>query len=96
MNLHDAQSAFESAYQPDPREGLMVTPAVSGEELRVQVRFQDVDALRGFDVVAQPLASEGRSAEEVGRAVAEVVQRELMYAQLPAAHDDGSFRRVVV
>jgi hypothetical protein len=96
LNLGDALTAFRAAARPDPREGLQITAEVQNGELRVQVRFQDVDALRGFDLVAQPLASEHRSAAELGQAVAEVLHRELMYAQLPAAHDDGSFRRTVI
>ncbi|WP_229723551.1 hypothetical protein [Deinococcus aerolatus] len=69
---------------------------MSGHAFHVSVRFQDVDAERGFDVVAEPLPSEHRSAEELGQAVAEVVSRELMYAQLPARDEQGDFKRIVV
>ena len=96
MDLQIALTAFQSAYQPDPRDGLTVTPEVAGQTLRVQVRHQDQDVLRGFDVVAEPLSSEERSAEDVGQSVAEVVARELAYGQLSAADEDGKFKRVVV
>ncbi len=98
MNLQEAQSAFESAFnaQQDGREGLDVAPRVSGGMFHVSVRFQDVDTERGFDVVAEPLPSEHRSAEQLGQEVAEVVKRELMYGQLPARDEQGDFRRIVV
>lgn len=97
MNLQDALSAFQAAYQQDPRDGLTVTPSVEGGELRVEVRHVDADGqTHGFDVVAQPAPSENRSAAEVGQAVAEVVERELGYGQLPARDDEGEFKRIVV
>ena len=97
MNLSDALSAFEAAYRQDPRDGLSVTPSVQGGELHVEVRHKDADGeLRGFDVVAQPTEAEEKSAQDVGRDVAEVVERELGYGQLPARGEDGSFKRVVV
>ncbi len=98
MDLQAAQTAFESAFDAHKhgREGLNVVPEVNGGAFHVSVRFQDVDAERGFDVVAEPLPSEHRSAEELGQAVAEVVKRELMYGQLPARDEQGDFRRIVV
>lgn len=98
MDLQVAQTAFESAFDTHKhgREGLNIMPEVSGHTFHVSVRFQDVDAERGFDVVAEPLLSERRSAEELGQAVAEVVSRELMYAQLPARDEQGDFKRIVV
>lgn len=96
MDLHAALTAFQAAYQPDPREGLNVTPSVSAQSLQVQVRHQDQDVLRGFDVVAKPLDSEERGAAELGQSVAEVVARELAYGQLSAADEKGQFKRIVV
>lgn len=96
MDLQRALTAFQTAYQPDPREGLTVSPEVVGQTLKVQVRHQDQEMLRGFDVVAEPLETEGRSADELGRNVAEVVARELSYGQLSAVGEDGQFKRVVV
>ncbi|MGY2894905.1 hypothetical protein [Deinococcus sp. UYEF24] len=96
MDLQTALSAFQSAYQADPREGLSVSPEVVGQTFRVQVRHQDQDVLRGFDVVAEPLDTEGRSPTEIGESVAEVVGRELAFGQLSAADEDGQFKRVVV
>ncbi len=98
MDLQAAQTAFESAFnaQQDGREGLDVKPEVNGGAFQVSVRFQDVDTQRGFDVVAEPLPSEHRSAEQLGQEVAEVVQRELMYGQLAARDDQGDFKRIVV
>ncbi|WP_135228142.1 hypothetical protein [Deinococcus fonticola] len=97
MNLSDVQTAFQSAYRPDPRDGLTVTPQVNAGDFTVQVRYLDADGeLRGFDVVAQPTPSEGRSAPEVGLNVAEVVARELAYGQLSAADEEGQFKRIVV
>ncbi|GAA4012858.1 hypothetical protein GCM10022631_25710 [Deinococcus rubellus] len=98
MDLQAVQTAFESAFhaQQHGREGLNTTPQVSGGTFHVAVRFQDVDTERGFDVVAEPLPSEHRSAEQLGQEVAEVVKRELMYGQLPARDEHGDFRRVVV
>lgn len=98
MDLQAAQTAFQSAFdaQKHGREGLNISPVVDGAKFHVSVRFQDVDAERGFDVVAEPLPSEHRSAEQLGQEVAEVVGRELMYGQLPARGEDGNFRRIVV
>lgn len=97
MNLNDVQQAFQSAYQQDPRDGLTVTPQVNEGDFTVQVRHLDADGeMRGFDVVAQPTAAEGKSAQEVGQDVAEVTQRELGYGQLSAADDQGEFKRIVV
>lgn len=98
MDLQAAHSAFESAFDAEKhgREGLSVVAETGGGTFQVSVRFKDVDAERGFDVVAEPLPSEDRSAEQLGQAVAEVVQRELMYGQLPAQDEHGDFRRIVV
>lgn len=96
MDFQAALNAFNAAYQPDPREGLTVTPLAEGGALSVRVRHQDGETARGFDVVAEPLASEERSADDLGRDVAEVVKRELEYAQLSAADEDGKFKRIVV
>ena len=97
MNLQDALTAFNAAYTQDPRDGLSVTPSVEGAELRVEVRHLDADGeTRGFNVVAQPTEAEGKSAEQVGQDVAEVVERELAYGQLPARGEDGDFKRIVV
>lgn len=97
MNPQEMLQAFQTAYKQDPRDGLTVTPGVEGGELRVEVRHLDADGeLRGFDVVAQPAPSEDRSAAEVGQAVAEVVERELGYGQLPARDEQGEFKRIVV
>ena len=96
MDFQRALTAFQTACQPDPREGLTVSPEVVGQTLQVRVRHQDQDVPRGFDVVAEPLETEGRSADELGQAVAEVVARELAYGQLSAAAEDGQFKRVVV
>lgn len=97
MNLQDIQTAFEGAYKKDPRDGLTVTPQVGAGDFTVLVRHKDADGtLRGFDVVAQPTASEEKSAQQVGQEVAEVVERELGYGQLSAAGEDGTFKRIVV
>ena len=98
MDLLVARAAFESAFDTHHhgREGVHVTHDVGGGSFHVSVRFQDTDAERGFDVVAEPLPSEQRSAEQLGQAVAEVVQRELTYAQLPSRDERGEFRRIVV
>jgi hypothetical protein len=98
MDLHEVQAAFEAAFDAhqDGREGLTVTPAVDDGTCHVSVRFQDVDAERGFDVVAEPLPAEHRSAAQLGQEVAEVVKRELAYGQLPARDEHGRFRRIVV
>ena len=96
MDLQDALTAFQDAYRPDPREGLSVTPQVQGGALSAKVRHQDGETLRGFDVVAEPLPSERRSAAELGRDVAEVVHRELAFGQLAATDDQGAFKRIVV
>ncbi|ULH18220.1 hypothetical protein MF271_22380 (plasmid) [Deinococcus sp. KNUC1210] len=98
MDFQAARAAFDVAFdsQKHGREGLRVTPDVHASSFQVSVRFQDTDAERGFDVVAEPLPSEHRSAEQLGQAVAEVVQQELMYAQLPSRDEGGEFRRIVV
>lgn len=97
MNLNDIQSAFQSAYQPDPRDGLSVTPQVQEGSFAVEVRHKDADGtLRGFDVVAQPTDAEAKTAQQLGEEVAEVVARELGYGQLSAAGEDGAFKRIVV
>ena len=96
MDLQEALQAFRTAYTPAPREGLTVNAHVEGSAFSVQVRHQDGDTLRGFDVVAEPLESEERGADQLGRDVAEVVQRELAYGQLSAADDAGHFKRIVV
>lgn len=91
------QQAFEAAYQPDPREGLTVRPTHQGADFAIEVRHKDADGtLRGFDVVAQPTQAEGKSAQDVGQEMAQVVGRELGQGQLPARGDDGTFRRIVV
>ena len=96
LDLHAAQQAFESALQLDAKDGPSVSASVQGSELRVEVRHQDVDALRGFDVVAKPLESEEKSGQQLGQDMAEVVKRELAYGQLPARAEDGTFKRIVV
>lgn len=97
MNLQDVLEAFQAAYRPDPRDGLTVTPQVQEGEVQVEVRHKDADGtLRGFDVVAMPTEAEGKSAQEVGQNVAEVVERELGYGQLGAQGEDGTFKRIVV
>lgn len=97
MDLQAAQQAFEANYRQDPRDGLTVTASTESGELRVEVRHLDADGeTRGFTVVAQPTEGEDKSAEDVGRDVAEVVERELAYGQLPARGDDGDYRRIVV
>lgn len=97
VNPQEILQAFQAAYHQDPRDGLTVTPSVEGGELRVEVRHVDADGqTHGFDVVAQPTPAEGKSAEDVGRDVAEVVERELAYGQLPARNDEGEYKRIVV
>lgn len=96
MDLQAALTAFHATYQSDPREGLTVTPQVEGGVLSVRVRHQDGETLRGFDVVAEPLASEERGADDLGRDVAEVVERELAHGQLSATDEAGQFKRIVV
>lgn len=96
MNLEDVKAAFQSAYKPSPREGLSTETLIQGGELHVQVRWQDVDELRGFDVVAMPVEGEEKSAEEVGQDIAQVVEQELAYGQLPARDESGEFKRIVV
>lgn len=96
MNLQDVLAAFQAAYTPDPREGLSLTHEVMDGKLQIEVRHQDQDALRGFDVVAEPLETEQRSAADLGRDMAEVVVRELAYGQLSAVDEDGDFKRIVV
>ncbi|SMB92790.1 hypothetical protein [Deinococcus hopiensis] len=96
LNLDDSLLAFRAAFKYEHPEGLTVTPQVDGGTLRVEVRHQDVDALRGFDVVAKPLETEERDAVQLGEDVARVVEQELMYGQLPAVGEDGTYRRIVV
>ena len=97
MNPQDILTAFNAAYTKDPRDGLTITHDTEDGKLRIQVRHVDVEGdVHGFDVVAQPTEAEGKSAEEVGRDMAEVVERELAYAQLPAQDENGDFRRIVV
>lgn len=96
MNLEDVKTAFEQAYQYSGDEGIAIESRVQEGELRIEVRHRDVDETRGFDVVAMPLPSEERSAQELGEAVARVVEQELAYGQLPAQGDDGSFKHIVV
>ncbi|MDL2344386.1 hypothetical protein QOL99_09490 [Deinococcus sp. MIMF12] len=96
VNLQEALAAFRAAFTYEHPEGLRITPQVAGDELRVEVRHQDVDALRGFDVVAQPLETEERGAQQLGEDIARVVEQELTYGQLPVVGEDGAFRRIVV
>lgn len=96
MNLEDALLAFRAAFTYDHPEGLTIDSRVEGGTLRVEVRNQDVDALRGFDVVAEPLPGEDRDAVQLGEDVARVVEQELMYGQLSAQDEEGKFKRVVV
>lgn len=96
MNLEDVKAAFEQAYAYSGDEGIAIESRVQGGELRVEVRHRDVDERRGFDVVLMPLPSEERSTQELGEAVARVVEQELAYGQLPAVGEDGSFKRIVV
>ena len=96
LNLEDSLRAFRAAFAYDHPEGLIITPHVDGGTFRVEVRNQDVDALRGFDVVAQPLETEERDAVQLGEDVARVVEQELMYGQLPAVGEGGAYRRIVV
>ncbi len=96
MNLQEALDTFRQSYSPDPREGLSVNPEVRGQTLMIEVRHQDDGLTRGFDVVAEPLPSEQRSAGDLGRDMAEVVHRELAYGQLPATDEQGEYRRIVV
>lgn len=96
MDLNAALAAFRSAFTYSHPEGLNITPGVQGRTLRVEVRHQDVDEQRGFDVVAEPLETEERSAQQLGEAIARVVEQELMYGQLPAVGEHGAYRRIVV
>ena len=96
LNLQDALTAFQAAFTYEHPEGIQITPQVAGDELRVEVRHQDVNALRGFDVIAQPLETEERDAQQLGEDIARVVEQELMYGQLPAVGEDGAYRRIVV
>ncbi|WP_019585422.1 hypothetical protein [Deinococcus apachensis] len=96
MNLQDTLTAFQAAFTYDHPEGLTITPHVDDGTFRVEVRHQDVNALRGFDVIAEPLESEKRDAVQLGEDVARVVEQELMYGQLPVVGEDGAFRRIVV
>ena len=93
MNLQDALApALESLHRDD----VTITPSTREGELRVEVRSTDVDALRGFDVVAMPLPSEAKTPGDLARDITEVVQRELMYGQLAAKDEGGEFKRIVV
>ncbi|WP_034383425.1 hypothetical protein [Deinococcus sp. YIM 77859] len=96
LNLQEALEAFQSAFNSDHPEGVTITPRVEDSTLYIEVRTQDVNARRGFDVVAEPLESEGRSARQLGEDLARVVEQELMYGQLPAVGEDGAYRRIVV
>ncbi|WP_261663445.1 hypothetical protein [Deinococcus sp. Marseille-Q6407] len=97
MNISDIQQAFDAAYTKDPRDGLTINHSSEEGHFRVEVRHQDTDGnLRGFDVVAEPTPAEERSADDIGQAMAQVVEQELAYGQLPARGDDGEFRRIVV
>ncbi|KEF34644.1 hypothetical protein RDMS_06205 [Deinococcus sp. RL] len=96
VNLEEALAAFRTAFTYEHPEGIQVNPQVHENELRVEVRHQDVSTLRGFDVVAQPLETEERDAGQLGEDIARVVEQELMYGQLPAVGEDGAFRRIVV
>jgi len=96
MDLQAALNAFNTSYTPDEREGLTVTPTIEGGRLSVTVRHQDGETLRGFDVVAEPLANEERTASDLGKDVAEVVARELAYGQLSATDAEGQYKRIVV
>lgn len=64
--------------------------------MSAEVRPQDGETLRGFDVVAESLPTERCSATELGRDVAKVVHRELAFGQLAATDDQGAFKRTVV
>ncbi|AAF09985.1 hypothetical protein E5E91_02075 [Deinococcus radiodurans R1 = ATCC 13939 = DSM 20539] len=97
MNMQAVQAAFDAAYTKDPRDGLTITHTTEDGKLCIEVRHVNVEGdVHGFDVVAQPTEAEGKTAEEVGRDMAEVVERELAYAQLPAQDENGDFRRIVV
>ncbi|WP_412028275.1 hypothetical protein [Deinococcus yunweiensis] len=96
MNLQDALAALTTSLESLNRDDVTMTPRVDGDELTVSVRSTDVDALRGFDVVAQPLPSEERTADDLAHDITEVVERELMYGQLAATDEDGEFKRIVV
>lgn len=96
LNLQDALTAFQTAFTYEHPEGLTIDPRVEGGTLRIEVRHQDVNALRGFDVIAEPLESEERGAQQLGEDIARVVEQELMYGQLPAVGEDGAYRRIVV
>lgn len=96
MNLQDALAALTTSLESLNRDDVTMTPRVDGDELTVTVRSTDVDALRGFDVVAQPLPSEERTPDDLAHDITEVVERELMYGQLAATDEDGEFKRIVV
>lgn len=96
MNLQDALAALTTSLESLNRDDVTMTPRVTGDGLTVTVRSTDVDALRGFDVVAQPLPSEERTADDLAHDITEVVERELMYGQLAATDEDGEFKRIVV
>lgn len=96
MNLQDALAALTTSLESLNRDDVTMTPRLTGDGLTVTVRSTDVDALRGFDVVAQPLPSEERTADDLAHDITEVVERELMYGQLAATDEDGEFKRIVV
>ncbi|MFC4639393.1 hypothetical protein [Deinococcus hohokamensis] len=96
LDLNAALAAFQTAFTYSHPEGLRIAPSVQGQVLRVEVRHQDVDERRGFDVVAEPLDTEQRTAQQLGEDIARVVEQELMYGQLPAVGDNGAYRRIVV
>ncbi|MFC4425322.1 hypothetical protein [Deinococcus navajonensis] len=96
VDLNAALAAFQSAFTYSHPEGLNITPSVRGHSAVVEVRHQDVDARRGFDVVAEPLETEERTAQQIGEDIARVVEQELMYGQLPAVGENGAYRRIVV
>lgn len=95
-DLEMACRAFEEVLRLDPKDGLTVKAEVQGEELRVEVRHQDVDELRGFDVMARAAGNDQKTAEAIGREMAQVVERELGYGQLPACGDDGHYKHIMV
>ncbi|PNY82050.1 hypothetical protein [Deinococcus koreensis] len=96
LNLQDALAALTPALGELHRDDVTMTPSTREGELRVEVRSTDVDALRGFDVVAMPLPTEHKTPDELARNITEVIHRELMYGQLAAKDEDGEFKRIVV
>lgn len=96
FDFEQVRQSFESALKLDPRYGLTVSAQAENSEIRVTVRHQDVDEMRGFDVVGKPTESEHKTPNELGQQIAEVVERELGYGQLPARGEDGTFKQIVV